>query len=1112
MAGRLQTVAFVDVESSTELLTRAGDEKGLDTIERRLDVARERVEPYDGRTVKTLGDGLMLTFDSPRSAVEFSVAVQHALSDRRPRLRIGIHFGEVLGATEDPTGEAVNAAARITDKAAGGEILVSDIVRRLTGSTARLRFVDRGQSRLKGFPDSWQLHEVVAGDAPAPPPPVFGRDEELECIDELLAAIEAGSGRILVAEGEAGIGKTQLARVAGARAAARGTMTLTAGADELEQDRPGRILGPLAEGLGIRFDDERLATDGTGATSTNPSFAVVERFLDALENAASAGPVLLIVEDLQWADELSLRGLAAIARRIAPLPIGLVLTARPAPRSPQLHRLLEICDAADASTLHLSGLDDVGVAGLVASLTGAAPGPSLRQRLASTSGNPLFVTELIRALDDDNALRVEAGVSDTDATGLPDELVRTLIRRINTLPPETVETLRLASLLGSEFALKDLATIAGRSVLEVAAALGDGVDAAIVAGAGEQLAFRHDLIREAIYEELAAPIRTDLHLAAGRSLAAAGAPAQQVARHYKLGAEPPDVDAAEWLTRAGHEVAELNASTAAEWLEHALDLAPAAWPARAETEAALIQLLADSGRIDDALARAESLLDRSLSPEDELVARRAYGSALATVGQLDEATRHLLVAAALPGVDEHDEGALRCGAAGLGVIAGTETPEVAMETARRYLDAHDPTLACWAHNAAAVAAVATARYDDLFEHARRAKHLLQDGDIAPLGFVLVPHAFLATAQYWLGDTDGAFSTVLAARRWAEARGDTALLTHLLTCTVGFETTTGDWDTAASEAEAAITLAAETGDNAQLLYQHATAGLVAWSRGDDASAREQLEAGEALLASGHHLFGLDVLAVVRAKIYADEGNTPAAREELAEVWTRTAGLRGLLQWTLLGPMLVELHLEAGEIDAARRVAQEVGELAERSSSPVAQATLRHCHALLDVDPDGMVEAVDMLGERCWVMQRANAAERAAALLTNQGRTDEAVVMLRIAESIHRTAGATRDLTRVDDALRATGASQRGSRDAKATHGWDALSPKELQVAELVAAGLSNPQIGERLFISRRTVESHVSHVFQKLGLSNRTQLATETITRLSEPPAQAAPPEEEHTLT
>lgn len=85
-------------------------------------------------------------------------------------------------------------------------------------------------------------------------------------------------------------------------------MTLTAGGDELEQDRPGRILGPLAASLGVRLSDEGLAAHGTGATSANPSFPVVERFLDGLENAASAAPVLVIAEDLQWEDDLSLRG------------------------------------------------------------------------------------------------------------------------------------------------------------------------------------------------------------------------------------------------------------------------------------------------------------------------------------------------------------------------------------------------------------------------------------------------------------------------------------------------------------------------------------------------------------------------------------------------------------------------------------------------------------------------------------------------------------------------------------------------------------------------------------------------------------------------------------
>jgi hypothetical protein len=177
----------------------------------------------------------------------------------------------------------------------------------------------------------------------------------------------------------------------------------------------------------------------------------------------------------------------------------------------------------------------------VASLTAAAPGAGLRLRLDTTGGNPLYVTELLHALEEDGALRIENGFADTDAETLPTGLVQTLDRRIAALPTGTADALRLASLLGGAFSLDDLAAVAGRSVVDVAGVLREAVDAGLVTGDGSRLAFRHDLIREAVYVGIAPAIRTDLHVAAARALASAGASAAQVARQYAVGARPGDL-------------------------------------------------------------------------------------------------------------------------------------------------------------------------------------------------------------------------------------------------------------------------------------------------------------------------------------------------------------------------------------------------------------------------------------------------------------------------------------------------------------------------------------------------------------------------------------------
>src|SRR5436190_17298181 len=157
----LVTVVFVDVEGSTALVERLGDDAGTSAVQNQLRAVRERLEAYEGREVKSLGDGVMLTFQSPRMAVSFALAAQRALGDSLPRVHIGINTGEVLDADSDPLGGAVNAAARIAAKAKGGEVLVSEVVRQLTGSVPAIEFIDRGRTRLKGFPDRFHLYAAA---------------------------------------------------------------------------------------------------------------------------------------------------------------------------------------------------------------------------------------------------------------------------------------------------------------------------------------------------------------------------------------------------------------------------------------------------------------------------------------------------------------------------------------------------------------------------------------------------------------------------------------------------------------------------------------------------------------------------------------------------------------------------------------------------------------------------------------------------------------------------------------------------------------------------------------------------------------------------------------
>ena len=152
-----------------------------------------------------------------------------------------------------------------------------------------------------------------------------------------------------------------------------------------------------------------------------------------------------------------MRGVATLSRRAAPLPVAMILTLRPSPRTAVVDQLVNAMRDRGASHLRIDGLDDASVTAMTAQLIGLPPGPRLDARLAGAGGNPLYVTEYLRALDEDATFVVRGGVAEIEDDALPIAVRETVLRRMTTLPPLTVEMLRLASLLGREFTLNDLA-------------------------------------------------------------------------------------------------------------------------------------------------------------------------------------------------------------------------------------------------------------------------------------------------------------------------------------------------------------------------------------------------------------------------------------------------------------------------------------------------------------------------------------------------------------------------------------------------------------------------------------------------------------------------------
>lgn len=1064
-----------------------------DAEDRLAAVMADRLVPYGGREIRD-AESYAASFDTPADAVHFAVAVRGLADSLGIQITAGLDHGAFGRGNSDP--HVVAAAAALY--AAPGEILLTDIVCRLAGQVPGSHYVDRGRLRLPGLDDRQQLHELASGAARLRAQPVLGRDLEVDMIRAMLRDVVHGRGRVLLVEGAAGIGKSHLARAAGAQASSVGVHVVSGAADELRRDRPAELLSTVAAVLGVR-ENELGVGGGHGHRGGDPAFSVTERFLDAVNRAATQTPLLVIAEDAHWADGLSLRALTALVRAAPPLPVGVLVTFRPQPRPTGLLRCFEAADAVRGEMLRLASLDDGTCADLVTARTGAVAGPRLRQLLEGADGNPLFVIELLHALEEEGALRIEQGVVDVsggeatlsrnETAGRPVAragLVATINRRLAGLPDATRDLLRLASLLGTSFTLEDLATIASGRIVDVASDLMPALASDIVIGDRDRLSFHHDLVREAVYDSVPEAVRRDLHSAAGRALAAAGAPAATVADQFSAGGRVNDRLAIEWLERAAEEALAFDTRAAVDRYEQALGLLPEADRAtRDRLEAVLVELLAWSGRMDDAKDLASRLLARSLSADDERAARRALASTLAVGGDLQAAAEQCERALE---TDPNDAEAdvLRCAAAGMSIIAGSGTEEaidVATDIATR--DQRAP--ACWAEQTLGIAALAEGRYRDAHRHFHRSRTLLDSGFVPPLGF-LIPHAWEAAALSYLDRNDDFEQRMQMTRTRATARGDVGLLIHAHAALGFVHYLTGSWDDVGADIGALVGIGEETGATAHRLLAHALSAAIALDRGVQEDAQPQLEQGRALIESGTaHLVGSELLAWTAARFLVVRGDLVSARSVLEVLWEQMAPVAYLLQFELVLPMLVALRRQSGDAAGAGELTGVVARAADRCDVPIYRAAALRCRGLADGDPDPIVEAASLSRTSSRRLSHAGLLEDGARALLVAGRVAEASSMLEEAVSVLQAMGAVGWIRRLDDLARTAGLSTRPS-PPRAMHGWESLSRKEHEVVSLVTGGLSNPEIGERLFISRRTVESHLSHIFRKLGLSNRTQLA------------------------
>jgi hypothetical protein len=432
--------------------------------------------------------------------------------------------------------------------------------------------------------------------------PMRGRSAELASLDDLLGSACRGHGGVVMVEGPPGIGKSRLLQEATRLAAEKTMVVASAGGDELDQLTPwGPVLTALTAATpAVLGRDELTGLD----TFLDRRLEVPERMRSALERAASSRPVLVALDDLQWADEATLAVLGTLPHQLFSYPIVWLLARRPLPSSAQIQALCARLDAEGASRMRLGPLraDDAEL--VVADLVGGAPARPVLALVAQAGGNPLYLAELLRNADNRS---IDAG-----SATLPPSLVTLVEAHLRLLSRPAREFLKVASVLGSVFSVTEVSAITGQPVGALLGAVEETIGSEVIVEQGDLLLFRHDLFRRAVYDELPQAVRPALHRDAGRALLSLGAPLTRAASHLAIGARAGDDQDIDALTRVAIDLFGTSPASAADLALRVVDLLGPLDPRRVGAVGLAVGLLGWAGRMEEARALGE----RHLSTHD----------------------------------------------------------------------------------------------------------------------------------------------------------------------------------------------------------------------------------------------------------------------------------------------------------------------------------------------------------------------------------------------------------------------------------------------------------------------------------------------------------------
>ena len=911
-------------------------------------------------------------------------------------------------------------------------------------------------------------------------PPIRGRAGELKVIGALVTALVQGRGGVLVIEGPPGIGKSRLLTEVLALADKGGVRTLFGEAFEYQQTVPffALFMATLRADPPVG-DAEALRRLGGSA---DLRYWVVHDLADAIHAAAAQTPLAIVLEDIHWADNSTLLALRSLATTRPDVPVLWVLTTRTGAGGPALQETLSVLQRANATFVRAAAMSPSAVADMVCDAVRANADESLLNLAAKAHGNPFLVTELVGGLGEEGRLNVSGGRAVASGRTLPRRLGAGMQQRLDHLSTDAGDVVRVAAVLPDRFSAGLLAAMLERQPASLMAAVAEAVRADLLTEDGEQLRFRHDLLREATRQSLPQSLRRAMERQSASIMLSMGAAPAEVATQLARSAEPGDREAISALRQAAQSVGHTDASAAADLSKRAMDLLAADDADHGSLVAETVDLLNRASRYHEAEELAVAALSEVASPQEEAEIRLR----LATLNKHSTLRRV-----------EENRRALQLGA----ISEVTRARHLAWLAYNLMFQKQSGQQRAAADEAAAAAA--------------------STGDLESEIMANLTLALLDCGDGYAGRAVRRLEGVCALARGSDATAahDLAAMHYSLLLAV-----VGRLDDAAAEVAAGIEQARREGNAMALAIWTTDDGVVHLSAGRLSAARaasESLPPPQRTGATEPDMVRTVILAEVAVRTDdrtllqqmvndardAYSTGSSAVRRGAGHVlalaaWQRDDvhdAMRWLAGITLFEPPIWPQVLDrvilgarvasaAGDAGLRARVLQATDLLErEHPAIPLFTGVAGYARGILERDAQALVAAADVLYASSRPILYAAAAEDAGGELARADQGDEAVDQLNAAFDTYLRHEALADARRVGRELRRLGVQRRIVSHPRAKAGWDSLTDSELTVVNLIAQGVTNRAVATQLHLSPHTVKAHIRNAFAKLGINSRTQL-------------------------